>query len=808
MKSSFIRIGRKALLIFILLITFILCIKQVIPFESVDETMISGFVWDLYEDPFPLNLYPPFFLYIHFLLSMVYKGLFIFLGIVSTSWQFISTFGLHFTVEAGRILNAVLAVMLVYLVYRIGSEFYDRNVGFFAALLMAFNQLIILQAHIFKSDVLVTLLITLSLYFLLKYNTTGETKFILASAFTFGLSVATKYNVYIFILVIALAIFLKRSALAKQKLARILISVPLATAAGFFLGAPNWLAHPLGNLKLFLEKYGFSSQSVWGPYRIYTPTQIYLKFLENFIRDFGWILLLVFVSGLILSFLTKNKKDILLGFFILIYIFFFGFMGFYGERFSLPLYSSMAILMGKTLFLDIKPVFRSRKKIWHVLVIMIWLFAIFFSFSKIAGNYSIFNQLKTKSKNSWAKDYRTQHGIDSDKYRVAFQHLTPKIRGGIKFNADFKLRWFKHRHQHPQFVQAVYQSYLNHTGKSNQNIPDMDIDFSEYSPFYLIRKTRYQPWDIDLIFLYRIAAPLRSVHPDVTKPLMNIPRSFYRNQDTTYLPLQTYEKNPLFLKTSNSYLHHHLYSLERLKQVNIWLFSLNQQLDLNLSINRLKRQIKEKNHPMVQMVEFKDLEPKPFHKNSVYEIELHANPKHSPYYIVICPKTGRTSGEPELSGQSKLKITDGAIPELFSNQPYPAWVRNFYRQTGIDLTLLTFINNHELYRNPDNSPDDIRLDFFPVLAGTYNIRLTGSRLFPESPTGSSARLKYRIYSADGIIEKTVSLTDPLALLSIQTTEPVSFIEITISGMRKSNLLIERITMVPDYLKIIKSNRIL
>lgn len=804
MKSSLSRIGIKALLVFILLFSFILCIKQVIPFKSVDETMISGFVWDLYQDPFPLNLYPPLFLYIHFLLSMVYRGLFIFLGVVSSSWQFMSTVGLHFTVEAGRILNAVLAALLVYLVYRTGHEFFNQNVGVFAALLMAFNQLIILHAHIFKSDILVSLLITLALYLLLKFTHTGKTKFVLASAFTYGLAVATKYNVYVFALVIVLALVFYWKSLKSKKPSRVLISLPLAAAAGFFLGAPNWLVHPLGNLKLFLEKYGFGSQSVWGPYRIYTAPQIYLKFLENVIKEFGWILLLVLLTGLIMSFVSRNKRDILFGFFILIYVFFFGFMGFYGDRFSLPLFSAMTILMGKTIFIDIRHFLCNRKKIWQVLMILIWLVTAGFSLGKIIYNNNLFNQLKTKSKNSWAKDYRSQHGIDSANYRVAFQHLTPKIRGGIKLNAKFKVRWFKHRHQHPHFIQAVYRTYLNYSDKSNPNIPDMDIDFSKYRPFYLIQKTRYQPWDVDFIFLYRIADQLQSVHPVTTKSLINLPRSFSRNQHTSYLPLQPYEKNPLFLKTSNGYVHHYLYSAETVNRMNIWLFSLNPHLDLNLKINHLERRIRGENRPMVQLVEFKDLRPKPFFLDAVYEIKIRSNPKDSPSYIIISPKTDRVAIDPEIPGIPGLEITDQAIPGLFSDQPYPGWVRKYYRQTGIDLTLLAFINEQELFRNPGNSPDDIHLDYYPVSAGIHTLQLTGSRIISESPVISGASLKYRIYSSQGIIEKRVSLTDPLPVLSIQTTEPVSFIEITVSGMRNSNLLIERISMVPDYRRFFES----
>jgi hypothetical protein len=204
------------------------------------------------------------------------------------------------------------------------------------------------------------------------------------------------------------------------------------------------------------------------------------------------------------------------------------------------------------------------------------------------------------------------------------------------------------------------------------------------------------------------------------------------------------------------------------------------------------------------MIELRNLNPKPFYRDPVYEIELHTSPRDLPCYMVIFPKTDSAGAVTEIPVKSTWETTRETIPELFSEEPCPGWVREFYRRTGIDLTLLTFVNSLNLYVNPEHIADDIHLDFIPVSAGTHTIQLTGNRLFPGSPVGSGAILLCRIHSTKGIREIKYPLTPPFPSLSIQTTEPVSFMDITVSGIRNSNLLIERITMVPDYRTFVES----
>lgn len=805
MNASIFRIIRKILLISILFITFLLSIKQLIPFKSVDETMIAGFVWDLYENPFPVNLYPPFFLYLNFILSFLYKNILIFLGLISTSSQFMSSIGLHFTVEAGRVINAFLAVLLVYLVYRIGNEFYNRNVAFFAAILMAFNHLIILQAHIFKSDILVSLFITLSLYFLLKYLKTHDIKLLLWASFIFGIAVATKYNVYIFILIILLVIFLTRKEIIKKKTIKSLVFLPVVMAAGFFIGAPNWLIHPLKNLKYFLQKYGFGSESVFEPYRIYSPMDIYIKFVNNFIKDFGLIFVIILLLAIPLSFIIKGKKEIILGSFILIYISIFGLMGFYGDRFCIPLYSSIVILIGKIIFVDLKKVFRGNKKAWQIFIVFFWIGTSVFALSNIKTNITTFNQLKTKSKNNWAKDYRYHQGISADRYNIAFQHLTPRIKGGIKLNAKFQIRWFRHSDRIPHFIQAVHQQYLGLTKRDKKQKIDSPIDFSKYKPFYLIQKPRFQPWDIDFIYLYRISEELLQISNPGSQLLMKLPRTYCLNEHTSYFPLQAYEKNPTFGKTVQGGYCHYLYSKVKINKLNMTLFSLNEHLDLNIKINNIERIIKQKNQTAINLIEIGNIKPKKYHKDYVYHIEIQTNAKHRPYYFVLNPLFNDIQKPVLKIKKIDAKTINKPIPELFSDKKLPHWMKNYYKKTGLDLSLLTFIQTAEIFNDSENTLKNIHIDFFPISQGKYKLHIAGHRISKQFSAEPQNTLEYRLFSSTGISKKSFKLNKEFESIQIEINDPINFIEVDVRGLREDNFFIKRMTLVPDYPEIIKAD---
>ena len=69
----------------------------------------------------PLPGYPPLFIYLNFLLSLVYREVFLFLGVFSTSAEFLaSPAARNLTLKAGQFLVAVLGTVQVAVIWKIG----------------------------------------------------------------------------------------------------------------------------------------------------------------------------------------------------------------------------------------------------------------------------------------------------------------------------------------------------------------------------------------------------------------------------------------------------------------------------------------------------------------------------------------------------------------------------------------------------------------------------------------------------------------------------------------------------------------
>ncbi|NIM11720.1 MAG: hypothetical protein GTO45_06470, partial [Candidatus Aminicenantes bacterium] len=561
----------------ILVVTFILSVKQSAPFDSVDEIGLMYWIRNLDLDPFPVLNYPPLFLYLHYILSWVYGIILTLLGIISDSSFFLaSDTGFRFALEAGRVINALLVTLLVYVVYKTGKEFFSKLTGLMAALLVSVNYLVILYAHFFKPGILVTLLITVTLYFLLKYHHTSKPRYILFSSFFFGLSTAAQFNAFPFILVIVLAVLLtfKVSPITGEKkprpLKKVFLFLPLGTAAGFFLGAPNWLIHPIGNIKNTIKLYSPDPGILHQQFEPKSFLEVQGAFFQDLIAHFGLIFFIFLAAGIVIAFLSRDKRDILVTCFIIIYIVGFSFFGYYGERFGLPVYPAVALMVGKALFVDIKKVFQRFRLLpqfagaFKYAAVLLWIFIGGYALNQTIDNVKTFNLMKTQSRWDRILEYRQQHNITDENYNVARQIYTPPFRrGDTKLTRGFHLRFPKRdRKKTLHFIQAHLPTYNWFTAgeEAKGKKESKTINLRRHKPFYEVRKRTYQPWDPECVFLYRIPKELQGIEPG--KEEVWLPRPFYRGEHTSFLPLHVYEQNPNFGKLvkrteTNTYTYEH-----------------------------------------------------------------------------------------------------------------------------------------------------------------------------------------------------------------------------------------------------------
>jgi len=796
-RYNFSRVIKISVIFLLLGLTFLLSVKQGGGFKSVDEVQIGQWVWRLYEAPFPVIQYSPLMLYLHFLLSLLYQAVLLFLGYISSGLAFVRGPGMDLTIELGRYWSALFGTLAVFMAYKTGKDFYGQGVGLLAGLVMAFNPLLVLYSHIFKPDILTALLLSVSLYFMLHFLKNGQPGGMFKSALFFGLAVAAKYNALPLILVLALALFFKRKELDRKGWQRAGIYLPLGAMVGFFLGAPNWLVHPVQNFRLMFQTYNTQNGALYAQFDKLSFGQVLGHFFTDLVHYFGVFWLVVLVLGMIYGLITRDKKDMLLSTFILLYIFVFGFTHYYGSRFILPLYAAIVVLIAKTLFVDLKRLLLPRTRGWGIIALAIWGITAIYAADQAFFNIRTFNLLKTGSKKEWLKDYRKNHFIMTKKITLAAQFMTPHISKDLSVNRDLSVlreSRAKGREGEIAFLQLgwpTYRSLLEH-GLTGTPV----IDLAHFRPFYRVEKPDSQILDEDFILLYRVSPQLSGITPGALS--FPLPRIFYRGQTTTYLPLQVYEKNPLFGQTEAGTYSHWLYSKKALAALKIYYLSPGKTA-FYITSNGQKKAVSPDRENRVAELLLTPLTPKKLSHDFVYRVDIATTggKREHPLYFVFCP----VYRDEEAAATPGLKFTgpfDGEIPALFAPGAFPAWVKDFYGKTGTDLSLLDFVNREIIYNNFDRQSKDATTDILPLQRGHYLVEVSGQTLFTGAPAGPGVLIHLLGYGKKPFSRKQAMNGQLAASLEISVTEPVCFFQIKVTGTRANNYLVERITLRPHY----------
>jgi len=235
------------------------------------------------------------------------------LGFVSDREDLIRLFIQNPTVYylAGRIISVIAGVMILLLVYRIGTRIKNRAMGLIAALLMACCYTSVQFEHMAKEDTLLTFLIYLTLWCSIKAQDTGKRKYLLWGGLCSGLAAATKYTGILSILFPVL--FLLSSWKEGEKVFRKtpgLILIFSGALIGFCVGMPFSLLHPLTFMKGVFSSPVFSQiswKTIWlGGERHFG----FVFILKMFKEEFGSLMAIIgglSFSALISYFFTKRE---------------------------------------------------------------------------------------------------------------------------------------------------------------------------------------------------------------------------------------------------------------------------------------------------------------------------------------------------------------------------------------------------------------------------------------------------------------------------------------------------------------------
>ncbi|HSD71309.1 MAG TPA: DUF2298 domain-containing protein, partial [Thermoanaerobaculia bacterium] len=149
----------------------------------------------------PLQLNPHFFAYGSFPLyvTKVFTAL---LGNVNHWFS-----GYDGTIFVGRALSAIWGAATVVLLAVFGSRLYGRRAGLLAGGLLAVTPLHVQSSHFAISDIPLTFVVLLCLYFLTRVVESGERRHYLAAGAAIGLAVATKFSALPILLPLAIAVY-------------------------------------------------------------------------------------------------------------------------------------------------------------------------------------------------------------------------------------------------------------------------------------------------------------------------------------------------------------------------------------------------------------------------------------------------------------------------------------------------------------------------------------------------------------------------------------------------------------------------
>ncbi len=793
----------KILIFLIISLSFLLSIYKSVPFESVDEGMIAKWIWGFHSNPFPVNQYPPLFLYLHFLLSLLYKSVFLLLGIVKTGYEFLYTgLGYKFMIEAGRYVSAMFGMLMLYYIYRSGKESYNLNVAFASTILIAFNGVFILHSHIFKSDILVSFLVSVSLFFLLRYLDKPERNWLFLASLFFGLSFAAKYNIAVFFIIILYAVFIRRKELGFFRGVLIFLT---GAFSGFIISSPNWIINPIGNIKKLIHVYNFSEGSVY--IQDLSPFSIYMNFIIDIKDQFGVVLTIVLIAGVILSFIRKNKKDILLSIFLVIYILFFGFTGFYGRRFLLPIYPVLAILIAKTLFVDLFDLLKLKKRSENVLKILVFIPVIYLSIGSTFNIIKRFNMLNLESKNKSSLKYRQEHNLNNKKYLFGSQVMTPKRKGDVRFRKKLEINPVFRKRGKPDLIQVNAWSLKKLADFKDLNYPD-HIDISNFRVFHKIERKMIQDWDIDIHFLYRISKELS----DAGSTYLNIelPKIYSVNGGDVFYPDQRYEKSKGFLRSKSGYCSTMAFSEKEITSFRIRIFSAGLLPEMKVRINGQEGTQKGMDRKgIVNEICIENIPESSFYFGFVYSIEVYPadkffSAKFPAYYVVFEPEY-----EQKVFYENDYRLDQkfsGRIPEIFSGEKYPEWIIKMYRDTSVDLPLYDLVKTMILEKDSKANPFFEESLIFPLDPGDYLITLFTEPLAGSLAANEGAVVQYDLFSSKGKDSGNFNVRGIGKIsypFTINMDKGLVFVRLKFKNFRRNNILLKSATIKPDLIKYIQ-----
>lgn len=788
---------RRLSLPLLLLAALLIRLQSWHPFLVVDERRILTMVWGLHLNPLPPGMpsplpgYPPLFIYLNFFLSLLYREVLLFLGLFASSGEFLASPSAQlFTLKAGQLLVALLGTLHVAVVWKIGQEFFDRRVAWLAALLIAFHPHLVFNGHIFKSDVPLALLFSLLLLFSLRFLRTLRTEDFLAASFLAGLTAACKYNGAVEALLLPFLLWMSRKELAPGRWRRLLLLSPLFGLLGFLACAPNWVLHPLECFRAAYRYALFHFQEFTVYDRV---SSTYGRYVVDLWQTLTPFFLLLFSLGLLFTLLRRKREETTIVFSFLIYFLVQGRSVFYASRIILPIYGAVALITAKAAFRDLFPLLKSPSR-QRAFSIVVFSAALFLSLGNVRDSLSLFHLWKTTPTLEEAQTFRRDH-IPST-FSFGRERHTPIKNGDRGTGGLFALP--KYLFHGPKSLPFLSTGILADrlTGSHNEILKgELRSRLREYRPFHRISKPCFSPWDGDILFWYRPHPKILASPPG--RESLSLPRLFRPHGGTTlFYPLQLYEKDPGFFSLEGAFFGKWILSSRPLKTLSVTLFCPEGETTVHVKVNRQETILRAARG--VAETLFPSPIPLPLQRSPLYRIEVRLPENHPSAFLLVRELPSRPS-----SGTFSLsRPLAGDPPPLFSSEPPPKWVVEFYRRTGIDLSLLSLTQEVTLRENRERSLLPFQSEWTVLSRGVYRWEMETQPILREGPQNSPPPLELLLFRQGQIDTRAMTWErgkGGLYTVILENPEERLFIRVNTGDLQGQNLLLRRLCLRPDYL---------
>ena len=345
----------------------------------------------------------------------------------------------------GRMISIFSELMTIIVVFLIGRKIINMSVGIFASFFYAVSVLPIQTSHYYTVDTLLTLLILLTLFYLIKNADNPTYKSSVFAGIFLGLGLATKISAGTLIIPIFALLFLTR---VYKKIA-LLLTVGCIT---FFIFQPYALIDFTEFMKQNMLQYEMTHNPFISTYTLqYVAKVPFLFELKNiFLWGLGPFISLLFVEGLILflhgmfkkNVVKKKYPNVILLIFVTTYFLFIGGLTVGFMRYLLPIYPLLCIFAGVAFVTLCKSLEKINKYLYFLIIFILLICSSIWALTFL----SIYDLSNTRViASTWInknippnKTFAVEHWDDTlplfgqEKYRLETLEL---------FNKDSKEKW-------------------------------------------------------------------------------------------------------------------------------------------------------------------------------------------------------------------------------------------------------------------------------------------------------------------------------------------------------------------------------